>query len=72
MTATNPGRRYIIIIYTAIRAKAIIPAITIARRAPEPSEGDMVEKLAVSSLKGSAPELILSASDLEESASKLP
>ena len=48
--------------YTAINAKAIMPLSTIARRAPLPRVGEMVLKLEVVSLKGSAPELILSAS----------
>ena len=57
---------------TAISANEIIPATTIASRAPMPRLGDMVEKLAVTSLKGSAPEFIWSASFFALSASKLP
>ncbi len=71
-TATAPGRRYKAIINTAMNANAIIPATTIASSAPEPRLGEIVEKLAVTSLKGSAPELILSARAFASSASKFP
>ena len=46
--------------------------MSIALRAPEPRVGDIVLKLEVSSLKGKAPELILSAKLFALSASKLP
>ena len=50
-----------------MQAKAIIPARTIALREPSPIVGEIVLKLEVSILNGSAPEFIWSASFLADS-----
>ena len=72
ITATTPGSLYSDIMNIIISANAITPAIAIASRAPVPSVGDIVLKLDVSSLKGSAPPFIWSASSFASSAVKLP
>ena len=58
--------------YIAIKANATIPATIIAFLAPRPMDADIVRKLEVSSLKGSAPALILSARSFADSYVKLP